>query len=259
MNLLEFPNEILFEFCKNMDFKTRVNFRKVCTRTHALLINPKYIVTKDKVEEWNNKMKMITGMILLDNMIPISLDGRYLSDYVVLKSPSDNLKYLRLAIDENYEFFMTCSYRAIQFLRHFKIKNENYQIRESDTTMIDNTLFSKYKLNKHRYIFDDGECIGAFLYDLYISFICFDQKKNEERIAKTQLSNLIKITLNHPLNFYPITNQTFRTSSYFEFSNGSKMSGSFFKDNIERFAIELQKDLSRYFMDGEEAEKFLSA
>jgi len=249
MNLLEFPNEILFEFCKHMDFQTRAGFRQLCKQTHSLLNNPKHIVTKEKVDEWNKKMRMVVGMTLLDNI----------DDYVIFTSLSDQFVYLRLGIDENYEFFMTTSYRAIHFLRNFKIHNEYYEITDNDTIMIDDTLFSKYKLDKHKNIFDHKEIIGSFLYDLYISFICFDQKKYTKKISRTQLSNLIKIILNHQDKFYHIANQIFRYSSYFVFSDKPHKSQSFFKSNIETITMDLQKDLSRYFMDGEEAEQFLSS
>lgn len=247
MNLLEFPNEILFEFCKHMDFKTRVNFRKTCRQTHSLLNNPKDVVTKEKREEWFEKMKMIVGMILLDNI----------GNYIILKSPSGKLGYIRLEIDESCEFFMIINYAAMPFVQKYKISNEQYRFFDDGVLVIDDGLFSKYKLDKHRNIFDYKENISSFLYDLYISFICVDQNKNKNKISRTQLSNLTKSIIDNPHIFQRVASQIFRCSSYFVFSDNPNVSESFFRWNINEMINDLRRDLSRYFIDGDEAEQYL--
>lgn len=246
MNLLEFPNEILFEFCKHMDFYTRVSFRKVCKQTNHLLDNPRHIVTKEKVDEWNEKTKTILGMTLLDNI----------GEYIFLRSPSINEKYIRLAIDETYEFYMTINYGAIPFMRNFKMSSERYNFIEGGGIIMDHTLFSKYKLQNHTNIFDEKEDIGYFLYDLYISFLAQDQKKNKERVTKTQLSIVLKNIIDQTSKIYPMMTQIYKDSSYFVFPS-EIYSQSFFKMNINHIAKDLQSDLLRYFMDGDEAEQFL--
>lgn len=245
MNLLEFPNEILFEFCKYMDFQSRVSFRKVCKQTHYLVNNPKKFVSKEKIEEWFEKTKMMVGMTLLDNIRNCS----------ILKSPSGKNGYFRLGIDDNYEFFITVGYRAIPFFRNFEMSNRHYKIESDDSITINESLYSKYKLDHHRNIFDYKEAIGKFLYDIYITFVSFDQNKNKEKISNTHLSNLIRIILNRPSKFHNDTSLIFRCSSYFIFGDQSE---NFFKTNIETIVNDFQKDLSRYFMDGEEAEQFLN-
>ena len=264
MNLLEFPNEILFEFCKNMDFQTRVSFRKVCKRTNALLNNPKYFVSQEKMKEWFDKMKMLIGMTLLD----------HISDHLILNSPSGKFGHIRLSIDESCDFFMTISYHALPFFRNFVITNGHNVFQDTDVIMLDDEIFSKYKLEKHKNIFDHKESIGTFLYDLYISFVCFDQKKNKEKISRNHLSSQIKMILNRPSKFHSILSQIFKSSSYFLFPDrqiamdteeplsqqplpSDSGSFSFFQSNILNISLELQKDLSRYFIDGEEAEQFL--
>jgi hypothetical protein len=254
MNLLDFPNEILLEFCKNMDFQTRVSFRQVCKQTSTLMNNPKDFVSEEKMKEWILQMKMVIGMTLLD----------HIRDHVMIKSYSQKNGYIRLSIDDASEIYLTTSFRAIVFFKNF-ISSGNYDIQSNeDTIMIDDNLFSKYKLEKYKNIFDHKEKIATFLFDLSVSFVCYDQKKSKEKIMRKQISKLIKTILNHPSNFYPMSSQVFRNSSYFEFSDDiletgqQSFSETFFRSYIERIAIELQKDLSRYFMDGEEAEKFLS-
>lgn len=244
MNLLEFPNEILFEFCKHMDFQTRVSFRKTCKQTHSLLNNPKDIVTNEKKEEWFEKMKMIVGMILLDNI----------GNYIILQSPSGKLGYIRLEIDETCEFFMTINYAAMPFVQKFKVL---YELLDDGVIMTNDGLFSKYKLDKHRNIFDYKENISSFLYDLYISFVCVDQNKNKNKISRTQLSNLIKSIIDNPYIFQRIASQIFRCSSYFVFSDKPNVSETFFRWNINEMVNDLRRDLSRYFIDGEEAEQYL--
>lgn len=246
MNLLEFPNEILFEFCKHMDFYTRVSFRKVCKQTNYLIDNPRHMVTKEKVDEWSEKMKTILGMTLLDNI----------GEYIFLRSPSVNEKYIRLAIDETSEFYMTINYGAIPFMRNFNMSNERYKFIEDGGIIMDQTLFSKYKLENHTNIFDERENIGYFLYDLYISFLTQDQKKNKERITRTQLSIVLKNVIDHLCKIHPMMTQIYKDSSYFVFPSENK-SQSFFKMNIEGIANDLQSDLLRYFIDGEEAEQFI--
>jgi hypothetical protein len=260
MNLLDFPTEILFEFCKNMDFQSRVNFRQVCKQTNALLNNPKDFVSGEKMKEWFDKMKMVIGMTLLD----------HIRDHVLIKSSSEKNGYIRLSIDDAYEIFMTTSFRALVFFRNF-FNAGNYSIQSiEETIMIDDNLFSKYKLDKYKNIFDHKEAIGTFLYDLSVSFVCFDQKKIKEKIMRKQISKLIKTILDDPSSFYHITSQVFRNSSYFIFSDepmsveGSittetrQLKDTFFRSNIQGITMDLQKDLSRYFMDGEEAEQFLA-
>jgi hypothetical protein len=132
-------------------------------------------------------------------------------------------------------------------------------------------------LEKYRNIFDHKEKISTFLYDLCVSFVCYDQKKMKDKIMRKQISKLIKTILNDPSSFYRITTQVFRNSSYFVFSDDAMSTGTeqkqeqkqeekqeqkqeetFFGSNIQSIATELRKDLSRYFLDGEEAEQFLA-
>lgn len=249
MNLLEFPNEILFEFCKHMDFRTRVNFRKSCKQTYSLLNNPKDKVSKEMINEWMEKMKIVIGMTLLDN----------LNHPVILRSLSKNIGRIQLCIDDSFEFFLTFNHHATSFIRNLMISS-GHEIMADGTgpQQGSSLLFTKYKLDKFRNIFDHKETISKFLYDLYTSFVCEDQNKNKEKITQSHIASLVKTIVNEPIQFYDISKGFFRSSVYFSFPDESNDT-SLFRTNIQNIVDDLRKDLSRYFMDGTETQFFFES
>jgi hypothetical protein len=254
MNLLEFPNEILFEFCKHMDFRTRVNFRKSCKQTYSLLNNPKDKVSKEMMNEWMEKMKIVIGMTLLDNLI----------HPVILRSLSKNIGRIQLCIDDSFEFFLTFNHHATSFIRNLMISSGHEIVADGNGTISsqqgqgNSLLFTKYKLDKFRNIFDHKESISKILYDLYISFVCEDQNKNKQKITQNHIASLVKIIINEPIQFYNTSKGIFRSSVYFSFPDESDDT-SLFRTNIQNIVNELQKDQSRYFMDGTEAQYFFES
>lgn len=246
MNLLEFPNEILLEMCKHMDFPSRVSFRKSCKSIHQLITNPKHIVTDEKVSEWREKMKILLGMTFLDNI----------GESVLLKSPKFRENTICFFVDENSDFCMTIRYGAISFMQIFLNDNREYILDTHDSIIHDHMLFTKYKLQNYKNIFDNKETIGKFLYELYITFLSKDQNKNMKIVSKYQLSHFLNLVMREDIDLYEEIDDIYRSSAYFTFSDICKE--KLFKTNIMEKKNELQKDLSRYFMDGDEAEQFLN-
>lgn len=247
MNLLDFPNEILFEFYRHMDFQSRVSFRKVCRRTNQMLTNPGDYIIKEKIDEWKEKMSSLLGMCLLDAM-----------DYcVLLISPSCRQNFIRFCVDEKSEFYMVINFNAVDFSRKIILHpGSKYKITaDEDMTVFDNVYYTKYKLEHHKNIFDHTENIGEFLYNVYMSFICHEQKKNEKAVSNRQISDAIKILMDNPSFFQDELVRIFNNSRYLRFIGEN--SSHLFKDKIEKLGDDLRKDLLKNFVDGDEAKQFV--
>jgi hypothetical protein len=220
-----------------------------CKLTHQLLNNPKHIVSKEKVEEWNEKMKMILGIVLLDNL---SIQNTY---PVLLKSPSRRDKFLRLMINHT-EFYLTINHGAIDFVKSFLHKNPKYELCSLNVMLdINDTSFMKYTIKNHSDMFEHKDSIGIFLYQLFISFICHDTGKDYKKVSQNQISHFLGLNRNN-VQLYKILKQLYTSSTYFLFQEQNP--NSLFRDYIENILGDLSKDLSKYFMDGEETEKFLN-
>jgi len=254
MNLLDFPNEILFEFCKHMDFESRVSFRKSCKRTNMLLTNPKDTIDEHKIREWRDKMKILIGMNILSNISPNGGD-------VVLGGPkiSNTYKMIRFSIDEKSEFYMTFNYGAIDFAHHYILNGDSKYSITGENTIISDQLYTKYKFENFKNVFEHSEEIGRFLYQIYIMFICEEQKKNKRLVMNTNISKFMKTLMDDPISLRERMSEHFKLSRYISntMDDGS-VSDSIFSRKMEAIAFELREDLNRYFMDGEETERFMS-
>lgn len=257
MNLLDFPNEILMEFCRHMDFKSRVSFRMSCRKTNQIVDNPKYFVSDEQMKEWLEKMKILMGMGLLEQIVnPIT-------NPIILKSPSQKDKYVYIGVDHASELYLYFSYKTTNLINKI-VSSKGYEMISSNDPVSVNadSIFSRFKIRIDgciQNIFQNTNEISNFIYELCLLFICQDQNKVVTGVSKEQLCYFLKLVLNskdhNKEDVYSELLNVYQSSSYF--SGLQAIKSRLFEDNFTTLQNQLQKEMSRFFMDGEEAQKYI--
>jgi hypothetical protein len=208
-----------------------------------LIVNPKYSVSSEKVEEWMKKMKIMMGMIMLNHM----------GDYMKL---SKNGKIIRFYTDDSGDFYLTINHLAIPFYVNFIQKHPSFVLEVDESITDENMLYGKYKLRDHRNMLEHCETISIFLYEFLISFICDDAKKNKPLVSTHQLATFTKILVDEPLNFCSAVETLYQNSSYCTFT---ETSCGLFKQKVDSDSNNLYQDITKYFIDGDEIKSYMTS
>jgi hypothetical protein len=232
-----------------------VSFRKSCRLTNRIVTNPKDVVSDDKIVEWREKMKTLIGINLLGHITQNSKDMLIMRSYIS--------KSIRFFVDEKSEFCMIFNHGMIDFARKYIFNfGPKYSIIEDNTILTNDGMYSVYKFENYRNVFEHSEEIGKFIYQIYITFICEEQKKNSKLVMNCELSKFLKVLLDDSLLFEDHVSNFLEKSRYLylvhEETKDFPLPNSSIVRRKETMMSDLYGELTKYFMDGEEAEKFMS-
>ena len=249
MNILEFPDEILLTFCKYVDFKSRINLRLSCRQLNFLLPNPKDNVTEDQVNEWRRKMKVMLGLGLIENAMCQTFK---------IISQLDWRKKMFIGCEGDRLYLCYSYFAGSVFYSCIKDNPEISLVCSGTSTgvLYEDALYAKFEREKQVSIFEYPNENAMMLYNLFMEFVCIDQNKKKKVIDKYHIAKFANCCMEN-LDICDTIVKNYTNSVYIV--PMMKKPIEVFKSPIEQLRSQVRSEMSRYFMDGEEAEQFLCA
>ena len=252
MNILQvLPDEMILECCKKMDLKTRINFKKTCKFMNNFLVNPKNLITEEQIKRWQEKIKLILGFGILNNVITYKK--------VDLSNAYEQKIYLDYDDSKDMVLFST-TYKTTLILNKVVNSYSAYHMEQDGVSNHGQSgmLFSQFKLKNELKEPNEKAFIltANFLYDLYLTAICEWQHKNKEKVMKQQLAQFFLKSLEPQLISKEIE-QYYNHSKFLIMPCMMNMVSSEHRKKIDDIWEETAKEVKGYFMDGEEAFQFM--
>jgi len=243
--ILELPEEMILECCKNMDFQTRVNFKKTCKFMNGFLPNAKSFVTDEQVQKWQEKVKLMMGFGLLASLMEYKK--------IDLSKTFEEKIYMDYDEAKQSVLFSTTVSAMSTWLNIVKNNPQYEMIQDGYYIRGQGSLYGQFKLVKEDKSFT---LTSKFLYDLYLGAICEWQHKNKNKVTLQQISQCVKLCFEKPFISFDI-HQSFIRSQYLNIPLVNLI-GDKTRNEIESLRDELMKEMKSYFLDGQEAYQFMN-